>query len=91
MYLDGKTNLPGDILGKVDRMSMAHSIEARSPLLDHRLIEFAQTIPASLKLGPHERAMGVEIHFEASRRGPDPGRDHSSPKAGLRRANQVLA
>ena len=50
MYLDGKTNLPGDILVKVDRMSMAHSIEARSPLLDHRLIEFAQTIPASLKL-----------------------------------------
>jgi asparagine synthase (glutamine-hydrolysing) len=50
MYLDGKTYLPGDILAKVDRMSMAHSIETRAPLLDHRLIEFAQTIPASLKL-----------------------------------------
>jgi asparagine synthase (glutamine-hydrolysing) len=50
MYLDSKTNLPGDILAKVDRMSMAHSIETRSPLLDHHLIEFAQTIPASLKL-----------------------------------------
>ncbi|MGH9769697.1 MAG: asparagine synthase-related protein, partial [Blastocatellia bacterium] len=33
-----------------DRMSMAHSIETRAPLLDHHLIEFAQTIPASLKL-----------------------------------------
>ncbi|MGH9752748.1 MAG: asparagine synthase (glutamine-hydrolyzing), partial [Blastocatellia bacterium] len=50
MYLDSKTYLPGDILVKVDRMSMAHSIETRSPLLDHHLIEFAQTIPASLKL-----------------------------------------
>jgi asparagine synthase (glutamine-hydrolysing) len=50
MYLDGKTNLPGDILVKVDRMSMAHSIETRSPLLDHHLIEFAQTVPASLKM-----------------------------------------
>ena len=50
LYLDSKTYLPGDILTKVDRMSMAHSIEAREPLLDHKLIEFVQTIPASLKL-----------------------------------------
>lgn len=50
LYLDSKTYLPGDILTKVDRMSMAHSIEARVPLLDSKLIEFVQTIPASLKL-----------------------------------------
>src|SRR5262249_28553769 len=50
MYLDGKTYLPGDILVKVDRMSMAHSIETRAPLLAHLLIEFVQNIPASLKL-----------------------------------------
>src|SRR6185503_12809943 len=50
LYLDSKTYLPGDILTKVDRMSMAHSIEARAPLLDHKLIEFVGTIPASLKL-----------------------------------------
>jgi asparagine synthase (glutamine-hydrolysing) len=50
MYLDGKTYLPGDILVKVDRMSMANSLETRAPLLDHKLIEFVQTIPASLKL-----------------------------------------
>jgi asparagine synthase (glutamine-hydrolysing) len=50
LYLDSKTYLPGDILVKVDRMSMANSLETRSPLLDHHLIEFAQTIPASLKL-----------------------------------------
>jgi asparagine synthase (glutamine-hydrolysing) len=42
--------LPGDILVKVDRMSMANSLETRAPLLDHKLIEFVQTIPASLKL-----------------------------------------
>src|SRR5262249_25687792 len=50
LYLDSKTYLPGDILVKVDRMSMANSLETRAPLLDHRLIEFAQTIPAALKL-----------------------------------------
>jgi asparagine synthase (glutamine-hydrolysing) len=50
LYLDSKTYLPGDILTKVDRMSMAHSIETRAPLLDHKLIEYVQTIPGSLKL-----------------------------------------
>jgi asparagine synthase (glutamine-hydrolysing) len=50
LYLDSKTYLPGDILVKVDRMSMAVSLEARAPLLDHKLIEFVARIPASLKL-----------------------------------------
>ncbi|HLL74946.1 MAG TPA: asparagine synthase (glutamine-hydrolyzing) [Pyrinomonadaceae bacterium] len=50
LYLDSKTYLPGDILTKVDRMSMAVSLEARAPLLDHKLIEFVARIPASLKL-----------------------------------------
>lgn len=50
LYLDSKTYLPGDILTKVDRMSMAHSLETRAPFLDHKLIEFVQAIPASLKL-----------------------------------------
>lgn len=50
LYLDSKTYLPGDIMTKVDRMSMAHSLEAREPLLDHKLIEFAQSIPARFKL-----------------------------------------
>jgi asparagine synthase (glutamine-hydrolysing) len=50
LYLDSKTYLPGDILTKVDRMSMAASLEARAPLLDHKLIEFVTRIPASLKM-----------------------------------------
>lgn len=50
LYLDSKTYLPSDILTKVDRMTMATSLEARVPLLDHELIEFVQTIPSELKL-----------------------------------------
>ena len=50
LYIDSKTYLPGDILTKVDRMAMAVSLEARVPLLDHKLIEFVTRIPAGLKM-----------------------------------------
>lgn len=50
LYLDSKTYLVGDILTKVDRMTMANSLEARVPLLDHKLIDYVTRIPSHYKL-----------------------------------------
>src|SRR6185436_9971639 len=50
MRFDTETYLPGDILTKVDRMSMAHSIESRVPLLDNEVLQFALTLPPHFKI-----------------------------------------
>jgi asparagine synthase (glutamine-hydrolysing) len=50
LWFDQKYFLPDDILMKVDRMSMAHAVEARPALLDHRIVEFAASLPARFKI-----------------------------------------
>ncbi len=53
-YLDIKTYLVGDINTKVDRASMAHSLEVREPLMDHELVDWLATLPSSLKVRGNE-------------------------------------
>ncbi len=50
LWFDQKYYLPGDILTKVDRVSMAHAVEVRPPFLDHRIVEFAATLPDNLRM-----------------------------------------
>jgi asparagine synthase (glutamine-hydrolysing) len=54
-YVDTKTYLPEDILVKVDRATMVNSLEARSPLLDHKVVELAARIPSHFKLAGQEK------------------------------------
>jgi asparagine synthase (glutamine-hydrolysing) len=79
LYLDSKTYLPGDILTKVDRMSMAVSLEARTPLLDHKLIEFVTRIPASLKM----KGLETKHIFKQAVRGLVPDEILDRPKQGF--------
>ncbi len=55
LYVDLKTYLSDDILVKVDRMSMANSLEARVPFLDHGVVEFSFSVPARLKMKNYQR------------------------------------
>ncbi|MCX7863528.1 MAG: amidotransferase 1, exosortase A system-associated [Novosphingobium sp.] len=64
-YADLTFWLPGDILTKVDRTSMAVSLEAREPLLDHRLVEFAASLPESMRI---RRMQGKWLMKQAMRR-----------------------
>jgi asparagine synthase (glutamine-hydrolysing) len=50
LWFDQKYFLPDNILTKVDHASMAHAVEVRPPFLDHRIVEFASSLPASLKI-----------------------------------------
>ena len=78
-YWDLNGYLPLDILTKVDRMSMAHSIEVRVPLLDHKLVEFAATIPPDLKL----RNGTTKYIFKQAMRGILPDEVIDRPKQGF--------
>jgi asparagine synthase (glutamine-hydrolysing) len=71
--------LPLDILTKVDRMTMAHSLEARPPLLDHRLVEFAATVPARFRL--HDGT--TKYLFKQAMRGILPDQIIDRPKHGF--------
>ena len=66
-YLDMKTYLVGDINTKVDRASMAHSLEVREPMMDHPLLEWLATLPSSLKIkgneGKHLLKKAMEPHL----------------------------
>ena len=55
MFLNFKLTLPDDMLAKVDRMSMAYSLETRAPFLDHRLIEFMARVHKNVKMKNYER------------------------------------
>lgn len=63
LYTDLKTYLAGDILVKVDRMSMANSLEVRAPILDHNVIEFAARIPPFLKYNRGEKKYVLKHAF----------------------------
>ncbi len=78
-YRDLHTYLPLDILTKVDRMTMAHSIEARPPLLDHHLVEFAATVPSHLRL--HDGT--TKYLFKRAMRGLLPADIIDRPKRGF--------
>ena len=66
--MDLKTWLPNDILVKMDRMAMANSLEVRSPLLDHHVIEFAAGLPSEMKY--HGRTSKYLLKRFAERRVP---------------------
>ncbi len=80
-FLDVDVNsyLPDDLLTKIDIATMAHSLEGRSPLLDHELMEFAASLPADLKVA---RGQGKRI-LRSALRGWIPDRILDAPKRGF--------
>jgi asparagine synthase (glutamine-hydrolysing) len=78
-YCDLNNYLPLDVLTKVDRMTMAHSIEARPPLLDHHIVEFAATVPTRFRL----RDGTTKYLFKQAMRGILPDEIIDRPKHGF--------
>jgi asparagine synthase (glutamine-hydrolysing) len=71
LYYETAVNLTGDMLVKVDRMSMANSLEVRSPLLDHRLGEMAASLPTAWKMGAGGQGKKILIDAMADRLPPE--------------------
>src|SRR5262249_16084516 len=93
---------PADVPGRQDQSARRHTGQSRPDeygAFDRDAFAAARPPPdrirpdhtGLIKTGPLEPPLGVEIHFEMGRRGPDPGRDQAPREAGLRRADQVLA
>lgn len=78
-WVDSITYLPGDLMVKADRMSMAHGLEVRSPFLDHRLMEFASTIPGEYSI---DRRSGKQV-LKRAYVDLIPGEISRRPKAGF--------
>ena len=85
-YLEMKLRLPEHLLMRVDKLTMAHSIEARVPFLDHDVVEFATRLPPSYKLSD---ATGKKMLENRSRALSRPRHDLPA-EAGLRRAHGRL-
>jgi asparagine synthase (glutamine-hydrolysing) len=79
LAVDIESYLPGDLLVKMDIATMAHSVEARSPFLDHHLLEFAARLPAELKL----RGRSSKRVLKAAMRGIVPDEILDRPKMGF--------
>lgn len=79
LEVDVATYLPGDLIPKIDIATMAYALEARSPLLDHQLMEFAASIPASMKVRGHEK----KWIFRQALRGWIPDEILDRPKQGF--------
>lgn len=79
LYVNATTYLPGDLLVKSDRMSMANSLELRAPFLDHELAEFVGRLPASMKL----RGLGTKRLLKLAVRGLVPDAVLSRRKQGF--------
>jgi asparagine synthase (glutamine-hydrolysing) len=78
LYLNFMSYLPDDLLVKMDRTTMAHGLEARSPFLDHRLVEYAASLPDAMKVRAFEskrvlRAAFADLLPRATLRGPKRG------------------
>jgi asparagine synthase (glutamine-hydrolysing) len=79
LEVDSSTHLPGNLIPKIDIATMAYALEARSPLLDHQLMEFAASIPAALKVRGSEK----KWIFRQAMRGWIPDQILDRPKRGF--------